>query len=233
MGRVELKGNPPISILLRRSARARQLSLRVSSLDGRVTMTIPRGVSERAALGFARDREDWLRQHLGSIAPETRVAIGATIPIGDQPVQIVAGSGRSITFDGRHLAVPGNADRAGARVRGWLKVEARQRIAARCDAHAGTLGKRYRRLTLRDTRSRWGSCSSDGDLMLSWRLIMAPPEVLDYVCAHEVAHLVEMNHSDAFWAVTAQLCPDWRRHRDWLRAKGQQLHRIRFEDRVD
>jgi predicted metal-dependent hydrolase len=92
------------------------------------------------------------------------------------------------------------------------------------------VGRSYTSLALRDTRSRWGSCSPDGRLMYSWRLIMAPPQVLDYVAAHEVAHLVELNHSPAYWRVVTGICPDWKRHRDWLRTHGSSLHRLRFQD---
>ncbi len=230
MGRVELEGNPPIEIITRRSARARRLSLRVSRLDGRVTLTLPHGVSQREAAAFVRERETWLRTHLGRMRPELRVRIGAEIPVAGRPVGLRPWPGRRVVLEGDALLVPGPEETAGARVLGWMKQEARTRIAAACDRHAARIGRRYSRLSLRDTRSRWGSCSSDGDLMLSWRLLMAPPEVLDYVCAHEVAHLQEMNHAPAFWSVVAGLCPDWRRHRDWLRAEGETLHRVRFTD---
>ncbi len=108
---------------------------------------------------------------------------------------------------------------------------ARDRLVAACDGHAARLGRGYRSLTLRDTRSRWGSCSAAGGLMFSWRLILAPPEILDYVAAHEVAHLAEMNHSPAFWRVVAGLCPDYARHRAWLRKHGQTLHAYDFSGR--
>ena len=230
MGRMELLGNPNIEIVTRRSHRARRLSLRVSRLDGRVTMTLPRGVSDREALAFAREREGWLRGHLGRIAPETPVALGAELPFEGQVLRIAEGTGRRVALDAGRLLVPGAPDRVGARVQGWIKSEARTRIAAACDRHAAALGRPFRKLTLRDTRSRWGSCTSAGDLMLSWRLVMAPPAVLDYVCAHEVAHLAEMNHSPAFWAVVDRLCPGWQPHRDWLRENGEALHRVRFTE---
>jgi predicted metal-dependent hydrolase len=117
-----------------------------------------------------------------------------------------------------------------AAVAGVLKALARDRLTEASDRHAAALGRRYTRLTLRDTRSRWGSCSSAGALMYSWRLILAPPEVLDYVAAHEVAHLAQMNHSPAFWAEVARLCPSYPTHRTWLRRSGDTLHRYRFSD---
>ena len=111
-----------------------------------------------------------------------------------------------------------------------LKLRARDVLAEASDRYAVMVGQSYSRLSIRDTRSRWGSCSSEGVLMYSWRLIMAPPEVLDYVAAHEVAHLVEMNHSAAFWAMVERICPDYDVHRAWLRKNGDVLHRVNFGD---
>ena len=114
-----------------------------------------------------------------------------------------------------------------AAITAFLKLAAREHLAERSDHHAAQLAVGYNRLVVRDTRSRWGSCSSSGALMYSWRLIMAPDAVSDYVAAHEVAHLVEMNHSAAFWAVVEGLCPDYRTHRLWLRENGGALHAVR------
>ncbi|MEO0818259.1 MAG: SprT family zinc-dependent metalloprotease, partial [Pseudomonadota bacterium] len=94
------------------------------------------------------------------------------------------------------------------------------------DTHCRALGVEARRIAVKDTRSRWGSCTSDGRLSFSWRLVCAPPEVLDYVAAHECAHLLEMNHSDRFWAHVERICPDWKHHRTWLRTHGRDLHAV-------
>lgn len=110
-----------------------------------------------------------------------------------------------------------------------LKCLARDRLAEATDRHAASIGRQVRRITLRDTRSRWGSCTSEGNLMFSWRLILAPPEVLDYVAAHEVAHLVHMDHSRAFWAQVERLFPPHEPARAWLKREGTGLHRWRFD----
>lgn len=230
MGQHVLPGNPPVALTLRKSTRARRISLRVSQLDGRVTLTCPRGVSEREALDFARSKGDWLRRTLARQGAHIRVEHGAEIPVLGQMRLVSAGTGRSVHLQDDALQVPGPADRSGARVQGFLKQQARDRLAAAADGYADSLKRPYARLTLRDTRSRWGSCTADGGLMFSWRLIMAPPEVLDYVAAHEVAHLAEMNHSAAFWDVVRQLYGDHREARRWLREHGHRLHRYRFTD---
>lgn len=228
MGQHILPGNPPIEVTLRRSGRARRISLRVSGLDGRVTLTLPPRVPEREGLDFVREKRDWLHRQLSAQQADCRVALGAELMIEGRARNLVAGKGRRILLEEAQLLVPGRADSVGASVQAWLKARARDRLAAASDHYAQRIGRRYTRLTLRDTRSRWGSCSSSGGLMYSWRLIMAPPEVLDYVAAHEVAHLAEMNHSPAFWNVVRGLVPDYEAPRTWLRRNGAALHRYRF-----
>lgn len=231
MGTYVLPGNPPVDLHLRRSGRARRISLRVSGVDGKVTLTLPHGVSEREALGFARSKADWLRAQLGRQPDIVDVGPGTALPLGGQMIRIEAGgAGRRVQLADDALWVPGDAAAAGTRVRAWLKATARDRLADASDRHAAALGRAYSRITLRDTRSRWGSCTHDGGLMYSWRLVMAPDEVLDYVAAHEVAHLAEMNHSPAFWHTVARLMPGYEAPRRWLRANGAQLHRYRFGD---
>ena len=135
------------------------------------------------------------------------------------------GAGRGVQRLDDSLLVGGDAATLAPRLQAWLKTLARERLAAASDRHAAALGRNVTQISLRDARSRWGSCTAKGRLMYSWRLILAPPEVLDYVAAHEVAHLVQMNHSDAFWAVVERLYPGWQRQRDWLRGgEGQALH---------
>ena len=229
MGRHTLIGNPPIEVSLRRSVRAKRLSLRVSRLDGRVTLTLPRRAPEREGIRFLQSKEAWLRTHLEGLAPVRPVAIGQDILLRGNPVPIVQGQGRRLVITDQHIAVPGPQD-VGRKIKAQLRHLARDALAEASDRYAASLGRSYTRLSIRDTRSRWGSCSSQGVLMYSWRLIMAPPAVLDYVAAHEVAHLVQMNHSAAFWDVVASICPDYEAHRHWLRAHGDTLHRVAFDN---
>ena len=228
MGQHILPGNPPVALTLKQSPRARRISLRVSGLDGKVTLTIPRGVREAEALEFAREKQSWLRQQLDRQATPVTVGLGAAVPFEGRLLRIAAGSARAVHLTGDELRVGGAPETAGVRLQAWLKQQARDRLAIASDRYAAQLGRSYGRLSLRDTRSRWGSCSAAGGLMYSWRLVMAPPDVLDYVAAHEVAHLQEMNHSAAFWAVVARLCPAYEGPRRWLREHGAGLHRYRF-----
>lgn len=226
----QLPGNPPIEITLRRSARARRFSLRVSRMDGRVTLTLPPRAREGEAMAFAATQEGWLRSAMAALPVLAGVAMGSLVPVEGQMLRLVPGAGRVVRMDGDTLVVPGNAAQAGRRVQAYLKALARTRLVAASDRHAAQVGRRFTGITLRDPRSRWGSCTADGALMYAWRLVMAPPDVLDYVAAHEVAHLVEMNHSPAFWAVVARLRPDWQVQRNWLRAHGGDVQGYRFGD---
>jgi predicted metal-dependent hydrolase len=225
-----LPGMPPIEITLRRSARTRRFSLRISRIDGRVTLTLPPRAREAEAMAFARGQEGWIRDALQALPQVGVVGMGTLVPVEGRLLTLVPGAGRIVRVAGDALSVPGDAARAGVRAGAFLKALARTRLAAASDRYAAMVGCPFTRLTLRDPRSRWGSCTADGALMYSWRLVMAPPDVLDYVAAHEVAHLVEMNHSPAFWGVVARLRPDWQTQRDWLRGQGGALQSYRFGD---
>ena len=228
MSRLILGGNPPVEVQLRRSARARKLSLRISRLDGRATLTLPNRVAEKEGMAFLREREDWLRGHIATIEPEVGVALGGTVAFRGVPLPLVAGDVKRAKLVEGALILPDDPKMTGKRVAAFLKLQARDALADASDRYADALGKSYGRISLRDTRSRWGSCSSAGDLMYSWRLIMAPPEVLDYVAAHEVAHLQHMDHSPRFWAAVDRLFPNHKACRKWLRDHGSSLHRVRF-----
>lgn len=229
MGRQLHIGNPPIAVNVKSSARARRLSLRVSRLDGLVSLTVPKNCNERDALAFLTERENWLRKHIGDVKPKTSVQIGQALLYGGVETPILSAPGKRARLQDGVFQVPSDPDITGVRLKALLKVKARDTLAAASDHYAAKVGRSYARLSLRDTRSRWGSCSADGVLMYSWRLIMAPVDVLNYVAAHEVSHLVEMNHSSAFWEIVGELMPDYSVHRRWLRDNGDMLHRYDFE----
>ncbi|WP_068301767.1 SprT family zinc-dependent metalloprotease [Pararhodobacter sp. CCB-MM2] len=224
---IELPGPPPLAVQVKRSARARRLALKVSRLDGAVTLTLPQRASMKHALAFLNERRDWLAEALAGLEGPEIVGPGTLLPVEGTALRVTPAALRSARIEDGALLVP--QARPAAAALAWLKLRARDRLAERVAFHAARLGRRAGKLTLRDTRSRWGSCTVEGDLMFSWRLIMAPPPILDYVAAHEVAHLAQMNHSPAFWAEVSKLFPDWQTARNWLRSDGAQLHRYRFE----
>ena len=230
MRRLIAAGPASLEITLRRSARARRFSLRVSQLDGQVTLTLPTGAPEAEALQFARSKADWIAAAQARSTPPQRPGFGTALPFEGAALTITPAPVRAPQIAAGALLVPADPTRLGLRLAAFLRLAARQRLTAACARHCAVLGRAHRRITLRDARSRWGSCAPDGSLMFSWRLILAPPEVLDYVAAHEVAHLAEMNHSPAFWAVVARLCPGYAAPRAWLKRHGHGLHAYRFGD---
>lgn len=221
---------PGIAIQLRRNTGAKRLSLRICSLTGDVKITAPNWVPLAQIHGFITEKQAWIIQHLTQMAPVTVIKPGAQLPIEGRLTQMRhAPDGPSHITDGE-LRIGGSANHFAAKVEGVLKAHARAKLALACDEYAHRLGRPFSSIVLRDTRSRWGSCSAQGRLMFSWRLIMAPPDILSYVAAHEVAHLRHMNHSQAFWNCLHDIHGPWKEKRNWLHTHGASLHRYQFGD---
>ena len=225
-----LSGRSDIVIQVKRSARSKRLNLRVSSLDGRITLTAPPKVPERQLQAFIAEREVWLRQNLDKLPAPSAIALGKSLPILGIAHQIARRASHRVTHGDGFVHVPFDKPKPAARLQGYLKALARDHLVGESDKFAARLGIEYARLSLRDTRSRWGSCTQDKALMYSWRLVMAPFEVLSYVAAHEVAHLKFMDHSAQFWNQVGDLYGDYDAPRAWLKAQGASLHRFQFVD---
>jgi predicted metal-dependent hydrolase len=208
--------------------RARRVSVRICAARREAIATAPSERYLQSALKFAAERANWIAEELARLPEHRPFRPGVVIPIRGEPhiLAILNERGRPRLSPGL-LAVPTpDPELFAARVKRFLMSEARKALGERAAVHAQRLGVRVRRLQIKDTRSRWGSCSADGALSFSWRIIFAPGFVLDYLAAHEVAHLREMNHSRRFWALVAKCTPQWRRGRDWLHESGMELHAI-------
>lgn len=214
------------------SARARRLSMRVDPARNLVRVSAPPFVEDAAIASFVDRHSAWLAKRLESVPPHQPFADGALVPILgiDHVIRHVPtgrGATHVATIDGQPtLLVGGEVDFLSRRVTDFLKKEARRQMAGRAQAKAAQIGVGIAGVSVRDTRSRWGSCSAGRRLSFSWRLILAPEWVLDYVVAHEVAHLREMNHSPRFWALCATLNDQVTPAREWLRINGARLHRF-------
>lgn len=218
-----------LTVRLKRSVRARRMTLRVPRDGSGAVLTLPVGIPVAQGQDFARSRSDWLRAAMARLPVRQVACPGAALPVEGVPLILTpAPVRRAIAHEGLLLVPEGRA--VGATAAAWLKQLALLRLRAACDRFAADLGRPYSAIVLRDTRSRWGSCTQDGRLMFSWRLAMAPPVVLNYVAAHEVAHLAHMDHSARFWAQVEALMPDHRPHRAWLRTQGADLMLWRFRD---
>lgn len=221
--------DPPCRVRLVRSTRARRFTLRLESCGAGAVLTMPQDVALAESRRFLARHAAWLRAALARQPAEIVVLPGIELPVGGRRVRVLSRSGprRAPVLEDGALVLQGSGAE-GARIAAWLRLRARDALLPAVRGHARRLGRQIGSISLRDTRSRWGSCSSRGTLSFSWRLAMAPPEVLDYVAAHEAAHLVEMNHSDRYWAVLEGIMPDYARHRAWLKREGRKLHAYRF-----
>lgn len=215
----------PVSV--RASARGRRLALRVNPAEGRVEVTVPPGSTEHQVRQFVTRHLGWVRQRLATLPPRLPFQAGAVIPVlgEDHVIRHVPDQRGGGARCGAEIRVGGDAAFLERRVRDLLRAEALRQVRERAEEKAGRLGVAVRHVAVRDTRSRWGSCGSNGRLSFSWRLILAPEPVLDYVVAHEVAHLREMNHSPAFWRLVAGLTPSPDAAKAWLKAHGARLLR--------
>ena len=219
-----------IPVRLRIARRARRLTLRVDPRAEGAVLTLPPGVARAEAEAFLHRHADWLARALARQPARVVVGPGARIPVAGVEAEIALAPGprRPPRLEEGRLVLAGPGA-PGPRIAAWLKLRARDALVPAVRRYAAVIGREAGTVALRDTRSRWGSCSSTGRLGFSWRLAMAPAEVLDYVAAHEVAHLVEMNHARPFWALVERLMPDYREHRAWLKREGARLHAFRFE----
>jgi predicted metal-dependent hydrolase len=221
-------------VRLKRVAAARRYTLRVRMARGDIVLTMPLRGSAEAARDFARRHAAWMSRRIGQLDQSVAFAPGALIPFRGVPHRLVEVTGLrrrawAETACTEHpeqlLCVSGPAGAFAETVQRFLRDEAFRALSEAAGRHAVQAGRRIAGLTLRDTKSRWGSCTAQGRLNFSWRLIMAPPDVLDYLAAHEVAHLVHMNHSDRFWALTRELAPQIDDAEAWLKQHGARLHR--------
>lgn len=229
-----LVGDRPIPLIIREHAAATRMTLRIEPGGRGLKLTVPRGLKASEVDAFLNRHDEWLRKKLGKFENENILGHGARISLRGVPHRIVhTGKIRGITeiaYEGeeRVILVSGLEDHLTRRLCAFLKKEARADLERLASYHAATIRKPIKSITMKDTRSRWGSCTWDGNLSFSWRIVMAPDFVIDYLAAHEVAHLQEMNHSAAFWTLCKTLCPRTEEARRWLKAHGSQLHALDF-----
>lgn len=223
-----LIGERTAPLVARVNRRAKRLILTVDSVAGEILVTAPSKRALPEAIAFARERADWIAGQLSDNLRGKPFLAGAVFPYrGIDHVIVSRGGPRSpVSIDDSvapAVCVGGEAAHVNRRVTDWLKNEARRELTSRADHYCERLDKKRGPIRIRDMRTRWGSCSSDGSLAFSWRLIMAPPRILDYVAAHECVHLVHMHHRPAFWRKLASLDVDAREAANWFDRNGQTL----------
>lgn len=227
-------GNRPMPLTIRENRRATRITLRIEPGGRALALTVPAGMRKREIDEFLDRHQGWLLTKLAKFSTDNPVRPGGRIPFRGVPHCIEhTGSLRGLTeaviIDGEPvLKVSGLEDHIGRRLSAFFKKEARRDLEILAARHAAAIRKPIKSVSMKDTRSRWGSCSWDGNLSFSWRIVMAPPLVIDYLAAHEVAHLKEMNHGPKFWSLCKELCPRMEEARKWLKQHGSQLHAIDF-----
>ena len=218
----------------RSDRRATRLTLRIEPGGRALKMTVPHGVPIRDVEAFLQRHHGWIQSRIAKLPAENGLSEGGTLMLRGISHRIVStGKLRGLTeaslIDGEPaILVSGESQHVPRRLADFLKKEARRDLEALASHHAKASGKRIASISMKDTKSRWGSCSHDGNLSFSWRIVMAPPNVIDYLAAHEVAHLTEMNHGPRFWALCQKLCPGTDEAKAWLKRNGSALHAIDF-----
>ena len=219
----------PLRVIV--NPRARRISLRLDTARREAVAVSPSARLLPKAAAFAIDRAGWIAAHLAKLPNMIALVPGAVIPLrgtphrlvmvkGRSPARIEPGAPASIV-----IAAP-DAETFTARVRRFLAAEAKRDLIRSVEVHAKTLKVAWKSITVKDTTSRWGSCNSDGALCFSWRVVLAPPHILDYLAAHETAHLRELNHSKRYWSHVSRCMPDYDRAEAWLRKNGAALHAV-------
>jgi predicted metal-dependent hydrolase len=217
-----------VDVAVRVSARATNYRLSLPHAGGPV-LTVPHHGRMPEAQAFLDRQRHWLAARLKRAAKPVSFTRGAVIPLRGVDHRIVAtgkvrGHVEVVDMEGElTLQVPGEVAHRARRLVDWLKLEAQSDLDRRVALHARRLGVEYKSVSMRSQSTRWGSCSTTGRLNFNWRLVLAPPFVLDYVAAHEVAHLLEMNHSQDFWDTVERTLPSMNKGRSWLKAHGRQL----------
>ena len=215
---------------IKKSPRAKRITLRVCQVTGGVKITVPPNLQTSVLRNFINKNIDWIRSNLIKLSPLVFVSEGSFLPINDQDRKILIDtdlmSNYSLTKS--ELILPKTVGHFETQVKSVFKQIAEDYFRKACGEYAEKLGVKFSQIYLKDPKARWGSCSSDRKLMFSWRLIMAPIEVSSYVAAHEISHLAHMDHSHKFWNVVGSICPNYTNSRNWLRENGRNLHKFVF-----
>ena len=226
------KSGMSVPVRVHIDSRAKRVSVRIDPMAREAVATAPSLRFALEAIQFASERIEWVAERLGALPPPVVFRPGAYIPLRGVIHRLKhAETGRTVRVDKTSgptpvLLIPGPREAFRDKTRAFLRAAARLDFAERVALHAETLNVKPRSISIKDMRSRWGSCSSEGRLNFTWRLVCAPPFALDYVAAHEVAHLKEMNHSNRFWKQVEKCFPDWKEARTWLHERGSALHAI-------
>ncbi len=231
--RLALPGGGETEVRVRRSSRARHMLIHVDVIDAAAELVLPRYATLDEGIDFAHSKRRWISARLKETPPAVPFAHGARIPVLGETLRLCHADELfpDIWQSKNQLIVSCPETELSDQVFAWLWTRAAKEIRTRARDKASQIGRNINGIKIHDPQSMWGSCTAKGSLTLSWRLVMAPEKVLDYVVAHEVSHLIELNHSRRFWGIVDELCEDVKDCRAWLRSDGPALHRYGVGER--
>lgn len=214
----------PIKIV--KSAQARRLTLRIDEKAKLPVLTLPNRCSARKAIAFVEDHRDWIANMLAKLPPSCQFKDGDSLSFMGETCQIIhrPQDRIGVVKEADKIIVSGKAEFLHRRVIDFLKKQAHEQLLELSRQKAAQIGCTVNTVVIKDTKSRWGSCSTKRNINYNWRIVLAPAEVIDYLVCHEVAHLAHQNHSQEFWNCVAGLCPDYKNGRAWLKVKGKSLY---------
>lgn len=214
-----------LPVLIKKHRTSRKISLRYQPLRKSLSITLPQAISIRQGLDFANEKQQWILQQIAHYSHSKPFHDGQVVPVLGKNITLKHKGGRgTVSEDNGILWVHGDIEFMARRIQKWLMEKLKKEITLLAEKFSRRLNVKVGRITLRDNSSSWGSCSSGGNLSFSWRLVFAPYEVLEYIVAHETAHIKEHNHSDNFWKLVAQICPTYKNAENWLKRNGNSLY---------
>ncbi len=223
--KIELNGH---EITVKRNALAKRISLKISQRGG-IILVLPIKTKIDKAIKFAKSKQDWINENISKIPAPNKITIGSSIPLMGCNSKIIHSGYFGKTYhEQNNIYVFAKPDYIEENVISYLKSLALKKVNAYSEQFSKQTGLKYKNISIRDSKTRWGSCSSSGNITFSWRLIMMPDFVMQYVVAHEIAHLKEMNHGQNFWNLVEKIFPDYIKARKWLKQNGRTIHSWEF-----
>ena len=225
---MEIEGQN-IKLSFKRNARCKRMIMRVAKDGTGLTMTLPKRTTQAEALRFAHASKAWVLKNISNRMPALAFESGVAVPFRGEIYTIACPGGKrglvQLDLIAKTIIVPGDPAHINRRLTDWFKQQALKDLLLASEHYANAMNVEFSALTVRDQSSRWGSCSAARALSYSWRLVLAPRYVLDYVAAHEVAHIQEMNHGPRFWRLVLTHCKNAKEARNWLKHQARDLHR--------
>ena len=220
--------NRSYQINIKKDKRAKRIILKVSNIDGNISITLPKYESEKKGLKFLLKNQEWVLKQLNSFPKKVPFKNLSEIPYMGKMHKIIhlSKSGNLIYIYKNQIIFFGKKENLSKNIKSWLYGKAKNEIIKLANSNVSYLGKKYNKIYIKDLKSSWGICGPSGNISFSWRLILAPKHVMEYIVVHELCHLVEFNHGKEFWQLVTAIFPQRDLSQNWLKINGVKLHMI-------